>query len=230
MAEASEKRAPRDRLGTGGTIAGRAATAGDNIGYTRRRRWAWRNCWVASSAAQACLLLAEQVAQVDSKDMSFAIWRKLAARCAPLAGAARCGGHRHHAWHRHAGGDGVFPSVGAGAVEARGADLCDATGHCAGARRSAERAGCDRRGRDARCAAAWSSVCAGMVHSALDVPKGPHLPAGCIRVRVTRDRSATSRRGPAAAQGLAGARWPVPHGASSNVWPAPIAGLAWKFW
>jgi len=67
-------------LGTGGTIAGRAAAGGDNIGY------------VAGEVGVDALiegidpptgfgLVAEQVAQVDSKDMSFAIWRDLALRC-----------------------------------------------------------------------------------------------------------------------------------------------------
>jgi L-asparaginase len=68
-------------LGTGGTIAGQARSAGDNTGY------------VAGTIAVADLVAAvpglddfaldvEQVAQTDSKDMSFAIWRALALRVA----------------------------------------------------------------------------------------------------------------------------------------------------
>jgi L-asparaginase len=71
-------------LGTGGTIAGQAASAEDNVGYT------------AGQVAVAQLLGAvpalrrlseagwsiesEQVAQIDSKDMSHAVWRRLAER------------------------------------------------------------------------------------------------------------------------------------------------------
>ncbi|WP_048438727.1 asparaginase [Caenimonas sp. SL110] len=67
-------------LATGGTLAGTSATAGDNVGY---------------SAAQLGIaeilgripqlkdtpLVSEQVAQVDSKDMTWAIWSTLAQRC-----------------------------------------------------------------------------------------------------------------------------------------------------
>ena len=67
-------------LGTGGTIAGTAARAGDNIGYSSAQ------VGVADLLAgvpgmadvlQGDTLVAEQVAQVDSKDMSFAIWTAL---------------------------------------------------------------------------------------------------------------------------------------------------------
>jgi L-asparaginase len=70
-------------LGTGGTIAGTAAHAGDNIGYSAAQ------VGVATLLAgvpgmadvlQGDTLVAEQVAQVDSKDMSFAIWTALALR------------------------------------------------------------------------------------------------------------------------------------------------------
>lgn len=68
-------------LGSGGTIAGRAARAGDNVGY------------VAGQVSVADLVSAvpvlsdlpvdvEQVAQLDSKDMGFAVWQALAARVA----------------------------------------------------------------------------------------------------------------------------------------------------
>ena len=68
-------------LGTGGTIAGRAAAMADNVGY------------VAGEVSVADLLSsvpplaafeleAEQVAQVDSKDMEFGIWQRLAMRVA----------------------------------------------------------------------------------------------------------------------------------------------------
>ena len=68
-------------LGTGGTIAGTAADATDNLGYTAAQ------IGVAQLAAAVPSLKpgsveTEQVAQVDSKDMSHAIWRELAVRCA----------------------------------------------------------------------------------------------------------------------------------------------------
>lgn len=72
-------------LGTGGTIAGTAASPADNIGYT-----------AAQVSVDALLdgvpglqtvlcgrqLCSEQVAQVDSKDMSFDLWLALARRVA----------------------------------------------------------------------------------------------------------------------------------------------------
>jgi L-asparaginase len=70
-------------LGTGGTIAGTAASSLDNLGYTAARLGVSE--LLASVPGLTKLmagrsLLTEQVAQVDSKDMSFAIWQKLALR------------------------------------------------------------------------------------------------------------------------------------------------------
>lgn len=67
-------------LGTGGTIAGKASSSGDNIGYTAGQ------VGVADllgdiKAPEGITLIAEQVAQVDSKDMAFDIWQQLAQRC-----------------------------------------------------------------------------------------------------------------------------------------------------
>jgi L-asparaginase len=67
-------------LGTGGTIAGRAASASDNIGYTAAQVGVEELLAAIPALAQAGTVLTEQVAQVDSKDMSFAVWAKLAAR------------------------------------------------------------------------------------------------------------------------------------------------------
>ncbi len=72
-------------LGTGGTIAGTASNASDNIGYTAAQVGVAQ--LLASvpglrSVLQGVELLSEQVAQVDSKDMSFDIWRTLAQRVA----------------------------------------------------------------------------------------------------------------------------------------------------
>lgn len=68
-------------LGTGGTIAGTAVTAGDNIGYTAAQVSVVQLIEaVPALALLPCSLVCEQVAQVDSKDMSFAVWQALAAR------------------------------------------------------------------------------------------------------------------------------------------------------
>jgi L-asparaginase len=72
-------------LGTGGTIAGTAAQAGDNIGY--RAAQVGVDQLIRSVASLSLVLgegnlVTEQVAQVDSKDMGFAVWRELALRCA----------------------------------------------------------------------------------------------------------------------------------------------------
>ena len=67
-------------LGTGGTIAGKAASSGDNIGYTAGQVGV-ADLLGGIEAPEGVALLAEQVAQVDSKDMAFDIWQKLAQRC-----------------------------------------------------------------------------------------------------------------------------------------------------
>lgn len=67
-------------LGTGGTIAGRAASATDNIGYTAAQVGVEELLASIPALAQAGSVLTEQVAQIDSKDMSFAVWAQLAAR------------------------------------------------------------------------------------------------------------------------------------------------------
>jgi L-asparaginase len=68
-------------LATGGTIAGRAAAAHDNIGYTAAQLGV-EELLATLPGLGGLALVAEQVAQVDSKDMSFDIWRTLALRCA----------------------------------------------------------------------------------------------------------------------------------------------------
>ena len=67
-------------LGTGGTIAGRAASSGDNIGYTAGQVDV-EDLLGGIEAPEGVALVAEQVAQVDSKDMEFEVWQKLARRC-----------------------------------------------------------------------------------------------------------------------------------------------------
>jgi L-asparaginase len=68
-------------LGTGGTIAGRAASAIDNIGYTAGEVGV-ADLLNGIDVPAGVTLVAEQVAQIDSKDMDFTILRTLAARCA----------------------------------------------------------------------------------------------------------------------------------------------------
>ncbi|MNX47408.1 putative L-asparaginase [compost metagenome] len=68
-------------LGTGGTIAGKAASSGDNIGYTAGQVGV-ADLLGGIEAPAGVALVAEQVAQLDSKDMDADTWRQLAARCA----------------------------------------------------------------------------------------------------------------------------------------------------
>lgn len=68
-------------LGTGGTIAGRASEAGDNVGYAAGQLTA-QELVDAVPALASVSLEVEQVAQLDSKDMGFAVWRRLAQRVA----------------------------------------------------------------------------------------------------------------------------------------------------
>ena len=71
-------------LGTGGTIAGTSATAGDNIGYTAAQVGVEQliRAIPGLDALVKGSLVTEQVAQIDSKDMDFSVWRALSLRCA----------------------------------------------------------------------------------------------------------------------------------------------------
>ena len=68
-------------LATGGTIAGTAERATDNIGYSAAQLGV-RALVEAVPALAEVPLVTEQVAQLDSKDMDFAVWAVLAARVA----------------------------------------------------------------------------------------------------------------------------------------------------
>ena len=78
-------------IGTGGTIAGTAADASDNVGYRAAQLGAVE--LVAAIPALAGMPIeVEQLAQIDSKDMGFALWRALAERVAQqLARPEVCG-------------------------------------------------------------------------------------------------------------------------------------------
>ncbi|NMM05058.1 asparaginase [Polaromonas sp.] len=67
-------------LGTGGTIAGRAANASDNLGYTAGQVGISELLATLPVPPGAEPVISEQVAQIDSKDMSFAVWATLAGR------------------------------------------------------------------------------------------------------------------------------------------------------
>jgi L-asparaginase len=64
-------------LGTGGTIAGTAQSASDGVGYTAAQLRV-EDLLAAVPALAGRRLEALQVAQLDSKDMDFATWQRLA--------------------------------------------------------------------------------------------------------------------------------------------------------
>lgn len=66
-------------LGTGGTIAGRASVAGDNVGYVAGQVGV-ADLVAAVPALEGLPLEVEQVAQIDSKDMGLPVWQALARR------------------------------------------------------------------------------------------------------------------------------------------------------
>lgn len=72
-------------LATGGTIAGKASSSGDNVGYVAAQVSAGDLLQAVAGLAEAragTTLVAEQIAQVDSKDMGFDVWQQLAQRTA----------------------------------------------------------------------------------------------------------------------------------------------------
>ena len=68
-------------LGTGGTIAGSAASAADNVSY-RSATLPVATLLAALDVPAGLAVESEQVEQLDSKDMDFATWRRLAFRIA----------------------------------------------------------------------------------------------------------------------------------------------------
>jgi L-asparaginase len=67
-------------LGTGGTIAGLSGSVLDNVGYTSAQVGVDVLARGLVGDGSLCIE-SEQVAQIDSKDMSFGVWRQLALRC-----------------------------------------------------------------------------------------------------------------------------------------------------
>lgn len=156
-------------LGTGGTIAGRASAPGDNIGYTAAEVDV-SDLLQGIDAPPGVTLLAEQVAQLDSKDMGFAVWQALAQRCSHWLAQADV----------------------AGIVITHGTDTLEETAYflqavlapakpvvltCAMRPATALAPDGPQNVRDAICLAAIAgargvtALCAGTVHSALDVQK-----------------------------------------------------------
>lgn len=68
-------------LATGGTIAGTAASPGDSLGY-RAAQLGVQDLIAAVPMLANWQLETEQVAQIDSKDMEFAVWQELVRRVA----------------------------------------------------------------------------------------------------------------------------------------------------
>ena len=82
-------------LGTGGTIAGTAASAADHTSYSAGQLGVQQlmNAVPGLDAVlQGGLLVCEQVAQLDSKDMDHATWQALALRCVHWVEQADVGG------------------------------------------------------------------------------------------------------------------------------------------
>jgi L-asparaginase len=82
-------------LGTGGTIAGTAASSADHTGYTAAQIGVQQllgGITGLSEALQGAELVAEQVAQIDSKNMDFATMALLTQRCAHWLGQGNVAG------------------------------------------------------------------------------------------------------------------------------------------
>ena len=70
-------------LATGGTIAGEAASAADAVGYQAAQRPVEALLAAARVLGDGRQVLeAQQLAQIDSKDMGMAVWQQLAQACA----------------------------------------------------------------------------------------------------------------------------------------------------
>jgi L-asparaginase len=70
-------------LGTGGTIAGVASRPSDNLVYSAAQLPVsdlLKGVQGMAEVLDGCYLVSEQVAQLDSKDMTFAVWQQLALR------------------------------------------------------------------------------------------------------------------------------------------------------
>ncbi len=203
----------------------------------RQRRLHRRRCCRSAPAGLACppavrvVTESEQVAQIDSKDMDFAIWRRLAeavARHLARAGGAR---RRRHPRHRHARGDARTSWRASSPRQAGRPHRGDAAGVVARGRRAAQPRRRDRR-RARPPGPGVVVVLAGMVHSARAVRKvhPTRLDAfssgeqGAL-ARVDRRRLVALRAWPGEAQGSASLPCPRTrrHGRGSRSSPS-VAG------
>ena len=78
-------------LGTGGTIAGTAASSLDNVGYSAAQIGVQALVAAVPALAEPPVET-EQVAQIDSRDMSFAVWQQLGRRVAAHLARDEVGG------------------------------------------------------------------------------------------------------------------------------------------
>jgi L-asparaginase len=209
-------------LGTGGTIAGTARAAGDNIGYTAAQLGV-QDLLAGIAVLEGLPITCEQVAQIDSKDMGPGVWRELALRCAHWLAQADVQGlvitHgtdtlEETAYFLQAVLSPRKPVVLTCAMRPATALVPDGPQNLVDAVTVAQTAG----------AAGVVAVCAGVIHGALDVRKvhpyrldafssgdaGPlgHVEEGNLRMH--RDWPQTHAGWtPQAMQNLAGgARWP----------------------
>lgn len=157
-------------LGTGGTIAGKAASASDNIGYTAAQVGVEQLVQAIPSLAGFGPLVTEQVAQIDSKDMSFEVWARLATRVNHFLAQPDVQGivitHgtdtlEETAYFLHAACRPAKPVVLTCAMRPATALVPDGPQNVLDAVAVARHAG----------AAGVVAVCAGTIHSALDVQK-----------------------------------------------------------
>ncbi len=97
-------------LATGGTIAGAAAT-GTQSAYTSGAVTIDAMVNAVPGIQDLANIKGEQVANVGSQDMTFAIMLTVAKRINELAADISCRRHRRHARHRHHGRDRIFPQL-----------------------------------------------------------------------------------------------------------------------
>ncbi|MCE9661600.1 MAG: asparaginase [Burkholderiales bacterium] len=207
-------------LGTGGTISGSAASPDDNLGYVAGTVGV--DALVASANGPAGVAVeSEQIAQLDSKDMDFATWRRLAERVAHHAARPEVAGivitHgtdtlEETAWFLARVVAAAKPVVLTGAMRPATSREADGPGNLADAIAVASQAG----------RAGVVVVFAGQVHSAHDVRK----------VHPSRlDAFASGDAGPLGRlEGgrLASAR-PWPREAALGLGVLPAEGAAWPW-
>ena len=146
-------------LATGGTIAGAAAT-GTQSGYTSGAVGIDTMVAGVPGIRDLAEIKGEQISNVGSQDMSFAIMMTLANRINELAKTAGGGRLRHYARHGHDGGNGLLPESDGQDRQAGRDGGVDAALHRRQRRRSAEPVQRRRRGRGScrrRVAGCWSS-------------------------------------------------------------------------